>query len=70
MAERVSITPAPDAFAAAVIGAVIAHVEAEAAGLVPSPSPQLPAWVASARPEPPDTPIDRRPVRHSRPGEG
>ena len=50
MAERVSITPAPDAFAAAVIGAVIAHLEAEAAGLVPSPSPQLPAWVASARP--------------------
>ncbi len=65
MAERVTISPAPDAFAAAVIGAVIAHLEAEAAATVPSPAPRLPAWVASARPDRPEPPIElqRRPAQ-------
>ncbi len=60
MAERVTISPAPDAFAAAVIGAVIAQLEAEAAAAVPSSAPRLPAWVASARPDRPEPPIDQQ----------
>jgi hypothetical protein len=72
MAEHVTISPAPDAFAAAVIGVVIAHFEAEAAAAVPSSAPGLPAWVASARLDRPDPPIDRqrRPVHLSPPGVG
>ena len=71
MAERVTVSPAPDPFAAAVIGAVIAHLEAEAAGSVPAPAPRLPAWVASARTERPERPVDRdrRPAQ-PRSGEG
>jgi hypothetical protein len=70
MAEGLTISPAPDTFEAAVIAAVVARLEVEAAeaALPPSP-PRLSPWVAAGRSgglPPPTDPAPNSPHAPSR----